>query len=383
MNNNIISTNNKRESGVELFRIIGIFLIVVSHVIQTLESDFSSLVGFNDYYVNISQPTFNIQVLFCGILRYSGVVGNSMFFICSAWYLIDKKQTNVKKVFRMLGEIWFISILWLITTLLFTNFELSQEHIVFSFTPSLRMNNWYLTLYMMFCFIFPFLNILIKHLSKRQHLIVAIVLLITCIVMPFKVTFPYSSDLLLWVAVYFIVAYLKIYSLEICNNIKINRIILISFLLFQLLLIILGNYLSLYTDIIHITITHWLTNFNLYILLFVFAAFNLFRNKRFYSSKINYLASFSMLVYIIHENKIFRQYYRPTIWQWIHLYLGYDLLILWVLLYVCILFILSYVIAIVYRLLLQKYIYKIIDIIYDFIKRIGNYIINKIENVIN
>lgn len=66
MNNNIISTNNKRESGVELFRIIGIFLIVVSHVIHTLESDFSSLVGFNDYYVNISKPTFNIQVLFCG-----------------------------------------------------------------------------------------------------------------------------------------------------------------------------------------------------------------------------------------------------------------------------------------------------------------------------
>ena len=97
-----------RESGPELFKIIGILLVVISHVVQTLESNFGYLVGFSDYVLIFGKPTKDIQILIISFLRYSGALGNAIFFISSAWYLLDKTKTNIQKVFRMVIEIFVI-----------------------------------------------------------------------------------------------------------------------------------------------------------------------------------------------------------------------------------------------------------------------------------
>ena len=54
-----------RESGIELLKIFGILLVVLSHVVQTLGD-----------YVNISYASKNPTVLALGVIRLSGNLGN-------------------------------------------------------------------------------------------------------------------------------------------------------------------------------------------------------------------------------------------------------------------------------------------------------------------
>ena len=62
----------ERESGIELLKIFGILLVVVSHVVQTLA-----------HYVNIDMASKSLTILALGVLRLSGNLGNIIFFFCS------------------------------------------------------------------------------------------------------------------------------------------------------------------------------------------------------------------------------------------------------------------------------------------------------------
>ncbi len=90
-----------RESGIELLKIFGILLVVLSHVVQTLGN-----------YVNINYASKSPTILALGVIRLSGNLGNIIFFFCSAWFLVDSKETNTQKVMRMLADIFVISVIW-------------------------------------------------------------------------------------------------------------------------------------------------------------------------------------------------------------------------------------------------------------------------------
>lgn len=69
-----------RASGIEMLKIFAIFFVVISHVVQTLaESE-------GVYRINLTLATTNLQYLVLSVLRYSGMLGNSIFFVCSAWF---------------------------------------------------------------------------------------------------------------------------------------------------------------------------------------------------------------------------------------------------------------------------------------------------------
>ena len=61
---------SRRNSSIELLKIVGIILIVISHVVQTLHSN-NDYVIKNDYILDISTATTNIQQLILTILRES------------------------------------------------------------------------------------------------------------------------------------------------------------------------------------------------------------------------------------------------------------------------------------------------------------------------
>ena len=100
----------KRQSGIELLKIVAIFLIVVSHVTQTLGSK-NTDINFQDYVILLGNATTNIQVLILTLMRQAGALGNTIFFVCSAWFLIGKKDTANKKAFSLCSTVWGVSIL--------------------------------------------------------------------------------------------------------------------------------------------------------------------------------------------------------------------------------------------------------------------------------
>ena len=89
-----------RNSGVELLKVFAIFLIVLSHVTQTLGST-NSLITFDDYVIHLGKSTLDVQEIILMLFRQSGALGNTIFFVCSAWFLIDKDRYARKKLFYL------------------------------------------------------------------------------------------------------------------------------------------------------------------------------------------------------------------------------------------------------------------------------------------
>lgn len=96
-----MSETKKRESGIELLKIIAILLIVFSHVLQTL-SQKNGYIDYQDYLIDLSHSTTDPFYLTLSIMRYAGVFGNTLFFVCSAWFL-----TQVSAVKKTESFIWF------------------------------------------------------------------------------------------------------------------------------------------------------------------------------------------------------------------------------------------------------------------------------------
>ena len=102
----------KRQSGVELLKIVGIILIVLHHVVQALTT------GNEEWVVNIPNGTSDPFVFILALLKYSGLLGNLIFFCCSAWFLLDKNKTNYQKTIRIILDVFTISVIWLIPVLI-------------------------------------------------------------------------------------------------------------------------------------------------------------------------------------------------------------------------------------------------------------------------
>lgn len=101
----------ERESGIELYKVIAIFLIVLSHVIQTLTEP-NYVLGIGEgTFINIATATTDLDVLLLALFRICGALGNNMFFICSAWFLVNSKKMSLKKVIRMILDVWIINMI--------------------------------------------------------------------------------------------------------------------------------------------------------------------------------------------------------------------------------------------------------------------------------
>ncbi len=95
-------------------KVLGIVLIVINHVVQTLEGG-NEYISYSDYVVNLNFVTTDLQTFVLIILRYSGALGNNIFFICSAWFLLESQEVNRKKLLTMIVETWSVSIIMLVS----------------------------------------------------------------------------------------------------------------------------------------------------------------------------------------------------------------------------------------------------------------------------
>lgn len=383
-NENIVKKTNVRNSGIELLKIIGILLIVISHVTQTIGSDFSSILGFNDYYVNLGQATSSMQTFFLIILRYSGTLGNTIFFVCSSWFLVEKKETNINKIWKMLLDVFVISIIWLFAMLIFYKpSDIGMKLIIKSIFPTFFQNNWYITNYILFCFIAPFLNIIIERIDQKMHLSIAIILFVCYLFFAFIYTFPGDSYLSTWICIYFVISYFKLYCQKFCLSKKINISLICIGFIGTIMLISITNFVGLKIDFFSSKVLHWNKNNNFLNIFLAFGALNIFSKINKKSKIINYVSSLSMLIYIIHENILFRTIIRPRIWQYIYINFGYNYVLGWTCIYVATLFIASMIIAIVYKLSLQRLVYKFSDWSLRFIKSVYNYFYSLIFRLLN
>ena len=153
----------RRNSSVELLKIAGIVAIMISHVVHSLISSKA------DYSIDIELASNNPTVIVLSVLRLLGVFGNTIFFICSAWFLIDSKGFKCKKWLSIITNAWIISIVILVISIVL-GVDLNKSLLLKSAFPTILASNWYLTCYVIFYAIHPLLNLVIRNISQKQHL---------------------------------------------------------------------------------------------------------------------------------------------------------------------------------------------------------------------
>ncbi len=361
--------HSARRSGIELLKILAIFMIVISHVIQTMHSP-NPFVPYRDYLIDLDLASCSLSNFILVLMRHFGVLGNTVFFICSAWFWLESDKFSKKKWFFMFSEIWFISVLFLLGFEIYMHGDLPLSLAVKSLFPTLFKNNWYLTCYLLFYPIHPMLNYVIKKMSQKVLFRTAFVsFMLYGIVNFIKWGFFFTSSLILWVSIYFVTAYVKQYA-KLNGNKKKNVVLLISgiagFVLTSAVLNILGLKIPAFDG----KMLHTASNSNPFLIIITFALLNLCEMLKFKSAPVNYISSLSLLIYIIHDNLIVRTYLRPFLINLIYEKSGYGNKVLFVLLFAGATFLFSLAVAFLYDKTLRRPFKTVSGKVYELIKNV-------------
>ena len=356
----------ERESGIELYKVIAIFLIVLSHVIQTLTEP-NYVLGIGEgTFINIATATTNLNVLLLAVFRICGALGNNMFFICSAWFLVNSKKMSLKKVIHMILDVWIINMIVLIA-LHSIGVQLQISDTVKTFFPTTFANNWYITCYLLFYMIHPFLNRMLEQLSINEHLAFATILFVIYFIIPVlpleEINLFFANEFVIFLATYVIVSFIKIYKNEWTKKLKTNKCILFVSIISYVVLILCVDFLGLRTNYFLNRLVRWNMNNSLFMFLIAFSSFNVMKKKKFINRTINYLSSLSLLVYIFHENLAFRRYFRPVIEFSILNRFGIEHAFICAVCMAVSLAILSFIISAIYKIFFTKTVSKLSSII--------------------
>ncbi len=255
------SSNNhsSRNIGIDLFRLLCMFLITSIHLEYTNISDVVS-----------SCRVDSLSLTFLNTLQLVGING---FMLISAYYL-SSKPFSIKRVVSFWIQLLFCSIFTFILMTAITR-TFSILNCIKSIFPVLTQHYWYPIPYIIILLASPFFNLLIGMLSKKKFELLLVLFFGSQIILfsinPFfdsTVYLGHYSHGLIWhIFLYFIAAFIKKYGIE--------RKMLFSPLLFLITFVIAFSLKSL-LDVQWIKLpenVHLFTNNGLFALLLTVSAF--------------------------------------------------------------------------------------------------------------
>lgn len=352
----------RRNSSIELLKILAILFIIINHVTQTAGMTINEYVSFPlSYGVDLTSATCDFQTFLLIIFRRFGALGNDIFLICSIWFLLGSQRISSKKLSDLICETWFISVIIMLLFVLW-GVKLKPSLIIRSLLPTTYCNNWYITAYLLLYAIHPTLNYVVTRLKKRMHMITVLVLFVLYSILgTLNNDFWYYTHFMYFVMVYILMAFLKKYIADKPNVFYLKM--LISVISAQLACILVVNIMGLYVGVFDHRMMMGAKTSNPFCLAIAIFLFYIIKKKPLDNVVINYISKLSLLIYLVHENILVRLIARPFAWNLICERYGIDHRVLMVLIVSLLIFAISLIICMVYKFLLQKFVYTCSDII--------------------
>lgn len=340
-------TSNERNSSVELVRILAIVFVVLTHAVPEA---FDCAGQAFDYL----SPTANPSFLVAGLLSGLGLVGDVLFLVISSWFLLDSKRVKANKVISMVTTVFIVSVLWYVV-IIAIGFRPDTMTTVKQFFPTVFQNNWFISYYIVLYLIHPLLNAIIAKMSSRELAIAALLLGVLC----FGVLWVAGVSLgvlklLVFVAIYFGVAWLKFYGKRFCSTVSVNAVICACSAALYIAMRIAMNYIGLETGTMEGKMHLYVHINNPLIVAFGISVFNLANSRRFVSRTVNCLGSLSMLIYIIHRNNLFVEYLQSRYFDYVVATFGADALLVAIIVLAAIFFVGSTVLSLMYKYTLER-----------------------------
>ena len=209
----------ERKSNIELLRIISMCLIIYHH--------FSLNLGIIEGY-DIS------KTMIFGIL---GGIGGKIGVVCyvlTTGYFSVEKDFNVKRVFKLWLQIFCYSVGFMLFFRITGIEKLNNVDTIKTFFPFAYNQYWFMTAYLYLMVLTPFINKLLNVLKQQDYKKMIVVLTIFLVIIP---TIFYTSGMIgstltpigviLFVYLYIIGGYIKLYGLKFFENKKAKNMFLI------------------------------------------------------------------------------------------------------------------------------------------------------------
>ncbi len=281
----------QRNSNFELFRIILMFLIIAHH--YTVNSGLTELYDFNEITGNM---------IFLQIFGMFGKTAINCFTLITGYFMINS-HLSVIKVLKMYLEVKFYYFLFYIVFLL-TGYEVFSFKglIKTAFSVVYESGNLYTGTLIVFYLSIPFINILAKGLTKRQHQALLALLIVYFTV--FSTFFKHETfDFIGWMmAMYLIGGYISLYKDKVFDNRAYAFIGLAISVIFMISSILVIDFVGSRFDVK--AYYYFLSDSHKFLALSCsLSAFLVFKNVHIRRSKlINTVAASTFGVLLIHTN---------------------------------------------------------------------------------
>lgn len=309
----------EKQSNYELMRIVSMFFIVLWHVI------------LHGNVVNHTSGALNIFFNFV----YCILVVHVNSFMLLTGYFGYNKDFSLKRFFKNFNTFYFYKMVIYVALVILGYIAFNKIELMQIVNP-FYITHWYVSCYLAFYLLTPFINILIKNLSQMQHRKVIIVLVLCFSLISFlseqTVAVNTGFTISQFIMMYFIGSYLAKYPIE--NNIHFknyskNKKQLIFFLLTIFFVFInfglftLGIIFNSINSVILNHIGQMLTNN-----LFQYSSFVVILQSIFYflwfgtlkiqNKFVNFIGSLTFGIYLIHNDF----YLKTRIYKWFKIDMG-------------------------------------------------------------
>lgn len=282
----------QRKSNLELFRIITMLLIIAHHYVVNS--------GLTDINGPIFENPFSFDSIYLLILGAWGKIGINCFVLFTGYFMINS-QISLRKFLKLFFEIMFYRIvigsIFVITGYQSFDFKIFVE----LFIPIQSVEQNFTDCYLLFFLFIPFLNILIRNLNEKLHILLLILCSITYIF--FGTFHRVSMNYVSWFMVLYVIStYIKLYPKEWMTKLSLNIALLFLTVSLSILSVLLCTWLSIRFQ--KNNPYFFVTDSNSILAVSTgISAFLLFNNLKIpYNKFINNLASTTFGILLIHAN---------------------------------------------------------------------------------
>ena len=353
-------TTPQRQSNIELLGIFAMIIIIGHH--------FSVHGGFN-----FSTDVINLNRLWTQFIQMGGKIGVDIFVMISGYFLIYSDNLKIIKILKMWLQIFSYSIISYLLLVAFGVIPFSLKEFFVSLLPITFSNWWFASSYFVLYLLFPYINVLLKSLTKQSYQRFIVLLTVIWCIIPSFLSIPWQCNTLLWfIYLYALAAYIRLYTSATLISSKISFtitgiLVLLTFLLVVSIDILATKipFLAAYTDYFYDMQRLPV----LLISLFLFLGFNRLTIK--YNPCINMISSATFGVYLIHDNYRTRTLLWHTLFN-ITKYVNTNNFILYSIFVIIAVFIISSCIELIRIYIIERRYLPLLDILSI-----------KIENILN
>lgn len=298
-----LKVKKERNSAFELLRIFAMFFIVLDH--------FSVHGGF-DFSVLGTSTISTVNKTWLDFISPLGNLSVDLFILISAYFLADNNKFKIRKVLSLIIEMLFFSTVIGIAFIFISGKTVNYDLIKSIIFPIGSSTWWFMTAYLILYIFSPFLNLGIKAMNKKMHAILIIILVVVWSILSTIFDLRYGiSDFGLFVTLYLIAAYIKIYDVLIKLRPSIGILLSIGiFVLWFSVKTVMTKLLG--SDNTFVIRTSSWFNFsktNIVSLIVVLILFLSFKKIQMKNIKfINVIASATFAVYLLHDHPDMRQF---------------------------------------------------------------------------